>query len=277
MSPPKKYFFAVLLILLAIFAPYQEDAIAQEPNIVHPLPVTNNLDTQGIAGTPAPLLGRAFDVLLQLLVLATFLESALALLFNWRPFMAYFDGQGVKSLVALGLSLLLVLQFNIDAFTPLLGHSGPAPYGVASLLTAMVIAGGSAAVNNMLRRLGFRSMLKEDDIRRKPPLTQAWLSVSFNKREQSIGAVQVEIKEGAQPYAVAGTIHQTASTLTGRRLFMRDRGRLPTSQGLPLIPGVCYSVRLKGVNKDGAIIHSPQIWSAEGLRPGALVDIELSL
>ncbi len=119
----------------------------------------------------AGLTDRSLRAILKLFVLAVVLESALALLFNWRPFLMTFDGRGVKSLISFAASLGLVFTFGIDVVGDLMADfSATAQATVFSqIVTAMVIAGGSSGVNNLLRSLGFRPVTRAEDLAPKPP------------------------------------------------------------------------------------------------------------
>lgn len=273
---------AITLYVADLSSPWSSQVLAQEaPSSGQQSPRVENPDSDTQSQAIDEVLSSSLKALLKLLVLAAILESALALLFNWRPFIAYFDGRGVKTLVALLASWLLVNQLHIDILSQLLAQyqpkSPPTETIFTGLITAMVIAGGSSGVNNILRNLGYRDVIKAETLRDKPPPTQAWLSVSLLKQERSVGVVQVEISQNGGPYAVAGSIHKTASRLKGLRFFIRDPGRLPSAGGISLTPGVAYSVRLAGLDAQGNTVHSQTTWSTAALSPGALVDIELLL
>src|SRR5262249_46470395 len=52
-----------------------------------------------------------------LFTLAVILESALAVLFNWRPFIETFNARAVRPVVSFVVALLVVREFNLDLFT----------------------------------------------------------------------------------------------------------------------------------------------------------------
>jgi hypothetical protein len=235
----------------------------------NPAPVNPN--------NPAGLTEKSVRALLQLFVLAVLLESALALLFNWRPFLAIFDGRGVKSIISLAASLVLVFTFHIDAIRSLMtDFSGAVPDNTFSkILTAMVVAGGSSGVNNLLRAMGFRQVARADDVAPKPPPDQAWLSVAVVSRAvvDPKASISVEIMEDGGPYQIAGVITGLSSPGNVWRYFIRDPGRLPQSGGLALKPGATYEVRISGLKRDGTLFTSPA-WGPNALRAGAIVDIQ---
>lgn len=71
--------------------------------------------------TDAATYEPAFKILFAIFVLALLLESGLAVLFNWRPFVMTFDARGVKTLVSLAFSLFFVLTFQLDLCAKLIG------------------------------------------------------------------------------------------------------------------------------------------------------------
>ena len=109
---------------------------------------------QGALDAP-PKSGEMLTVLLGLFVVATVLESALATLFQWRPFRELFNGKAVKTVIMTAAGLIVVVGFDYDVFATLMGkagavgESGPASVG----LSALILAGGSAAVNKLFQNL----------------------------------------------------------------------------------------------------------------------------
>src|SRR5262249_32891646 len=127
-------------------------------------------------------LQTSFEVLVAALVLALLLESAFALLFNWRPFNALVVGRAWRTPIMLAAAWLVVSQFRFDLMAQLFNAYYPQAAGATSsfgtsLLTAMILAGGSVGVNRILTTLGFRSQVKDAD---EPPQldeTHAWVAV----------------------------------------------------------------------------------------------------
>jgi hypothetical protein len=120
--------------------------------------------------------GASFKVLFGLFVLAVILESGLAVIFNWRPFLQVFDARGVKTIVSLLFALLIVWKFDLDIATQLINVLWDSRYeqsGVGMFVSALVLAGGSSGVNTLLVALGFRSLKSVESTtpnlpRRKP-------------------------------------------------------------------------------------------------------------
>ncbi|MGE8186027.1 hypothetical protein [Pseudomonas sp. NPDC086278] len=219
------------------------------------------------------------STLLKLFVLAALLESAMAIVFNWRPFLMLFDGRGMKTPCMLLMALLMVYWLNVDVVQTLAAQykfpaMDPQDKWFADLLTAMVIAGGSAGVNKLLVALGYRTVLKVDDIKPRPAPTTAWISVAWvkDKSRQGIDTVNVEITNGSA-FAVVGLLNHSSSRNPLMRLFVRDFGRFPHSGGWEVPVNVPLSICLVAAN-DPTKTSAP--WSGT-LSPGAMVDIELRL
>lgn len=97
---------------------------------------------------PAAALDEAFRILMAAFVLALLMESAFALLFNWRLFQEYFVGRAWRTPIMFLISLAVVNQFGLDLLASLFnayhGNSVNVPGGpVTQVLTAMIISGGS--------------------------------------------------------------------------------------------------------------------------------------
>lgn len=151
-------------------------------NVVDPPPTADPAD-EPIDDDPAVDIDRSpieasGNALLKLFVLAVILESALALLFNWRPIVARYDGRGIKAPVSFAAALALVFIFKPDAIAALMsGYGSDVGQGglfFARVIEAMVIAGGSAGVNRLLLALGFRSQTRAEEVVAKP----RWTNIS---------------------------------------------------------------------------------------------------
>ena len=236
---------------------------------------TSDRDGDGsrVAGDDEPL-DASGNALLKLFVLALILESALALLFNWRPFVARYDGRGVKAPISFAAALILTLFFKPDAIETLMeAYGGGEVSGgglfFARVIEAMVIAGGSAGVNRLMVALGVRSRVRAQEVVAKPKPTEAWISVGLD-RQSAVGPVYVELQEDEEPPRLAGTI--TGTRAVPRSFFRRDYGRLPPAGGWPLTPGREVSVTLvdSAGNRSGT-------WGPHRLAAGAIIHIDLAL
>jgi hypothetical protein len=218
-------------------------------------------------------LPQSAKVLLKLFVLAVILESALAILFNWRPFIATFDGRATKPLIALVVAFMLVKSLNLDVVGSLVrtytGYKGAAGDGwLTSLLTAMVIAGGSAGVNRMLRSLGYRS-IDVEETKPKPPPTKAWVA-AHRGRIALKGPLDDLIDKGDDDWKLAGTIlGNSRRPLVG--WLLRDQTSFPTVGGFEAAPDETLRVAL--VKQNAQVPAAENIWGPHKLRAGAIVDI----
>jgi hypothetical protein len=228
--------------------------------------------------TDAETYEPTFKILFAIFVLALVLESGLAVLFNWRPFVMTFDARGVKTLVSLAFSLFFVLTFRLDLCTGLVNILWAQNYHASFpgyVVTALVLAGGSSAVNNLMVSLGFRSLKTVETVVPKPPPTKAWISVSL-KRNVAIGPVHVLLtRTGGQPMVV-GSINGTSPQHGLIAFFLRDKGRFPSWGGYAVEPGQSYTVALAG--RDPANVERTSVPSAVFTpEAGAIVDLALEL
>jgi hypothetical protein len=221
--------------------------------------------------------GDAFTVLFLLFVLAVVLESALAILFNWRPFVERLNARAVRPLVSFAVALLLVFTFDIDLVTAMvnvirLSAESPSPWG--RILTAMVIAGGSAGVNNLMVGLGFRQVRTPETAVPKPPAKHGWISVSVVRKE-AVGPVSVSI--GVPTAGKTPFVHVIReSTRPGWRYFLRDPGRFPGSGGYTVAAGSDVTVEVKADTNNPA---APLVktWGPNLIGEGAIIDLTFEM
>jgi hypothetical protein len=218
----------------------------------------------------------SFKALFVLFILAVIIESGLAVIFNWKPFVSTFDTKATKPIIAVLVACAFVFGFHLDITTTLVnlytGTNYPISFG-GQLLTAFVIAGGSAGVNNLLQALGFRSVQQASPPPPKPPPTLAWLAVTL-VRSQAVGRVSVVAGPTGSPKLV-GTIAGAGLRHKWLRFFIQDNARFPPSGGHTLQPGI-FEVQLRGVDKAGSGIQSVT-WGPYDIAPGSIIDLELTL
>ena len=239
--------------------------------------------TLHLPGTDPNVMGASGKALIKLFILAVILESALALLFNWKPFVAVFDGRGIKPLLSFVAALIVTFVFKPESFAELLAGYGsvlsPDALWLSKVLEAMVIAGGSSGVNNMLVALGFRTNLSAAQVQPKPKPTEAWIAVALH-RHDAVGPVLVEVGQGTDPatvgWEVAGTIVGKTAPRSIFAFELRDFARFPTVGGWSVKPDLPYLLRLTGQGQDGRALESTA-WGPHALMSGAIVDIDLSL
>lgn len=281
-----------LLALIAVAGPVALPALAQN-NAVDAVVVTNaadpvaNVVTPAPAATPAPEatpaatpqlprddMSAAGVALLRLFLLAVVLERALALLFGWRPFIAIFDGQGIRTPISFVMAMLITHYFHTDALVQLFKAYGNnlAPDGVffARTLEAMVIAGGGAGVAQLMRQLGFQPPQSADDIRPKPKdETEAWISVALDGSGDAVNfpAYVWLTPDGGAPFE-AGTIYKYSGKQSFASYFFRNRGRFPQSGGYVVTPKVPYSIQV--IDSSGKAFP---VKDKHTLGPRAIIDI----
>jgi hypothetical protein len=140
-----------------------------------------------------------------------------------------------------------------------------------SILTAMIIAGGSAAVNRIFQSFGFRPVSTQEQPP-KPTLKndEAWIAVTL-VRDKAVGSADVLIKN-----AVAGTISGTSPKRSLFRYFVRDKGRFPQSGGYTVTPGAGYEVDVQAYDVAGAALPAKK-WGPYDIAPRAIIDIEMRI
>lgn len=226
---------------------------------------------------------EAFKALFLLFVIAIVLESALAILFNWRPFVETFNARAVKPLVSMWFALVLVYLFNIDIMTALaklVSPNVPTLDDTGRVLSAMVIAGGSAAVNNLMVGLGFRQQRTAEQVAPKPPVDKGWISVSILRTDKIKGPVTVAIGKADPATGNVPTVASLAHSASGRvyRYFFRDRGRFPGSGGYALQKGDTVTVKVSALkNNDPANGTLEKVWGPNIIGEGAIIDLTFTM
>jgi hypothetical protein len=290
----------LLLLALCLLVPAPGPAAAQAPApaTTQEQP-TKETPPAPIAGQPANPLAldspsiyqRSLAALTMLFVIAVLLENAFATIFNWRVFLTYFYLAGVKTIVMVAISLIVVNVFNIDVLANLIAvYKTPAgeaitPSAVAhefgyvsKFVTALILAGGSTGVNNIMRALGYRNDQREQEAVQRPPPDKAWVAVKV-KRTRAVGTIQVRIGKvtppaGAQtPTAIAGTIGSSLPSL--KELLLRNLNRYPQNGGHTVDPDTPYHIVVEG--KDG---QNQPLSAIEGdyvFARGAIVNFEATL
>lgn len=258
----------------------QTFAIAIEPS-----PPTANagqkppVDPGTAVGFPASTYDQSLKAIFVLFALAVVLESSLAVLFNWRPFVETFNSRAVRPVISFLVAYVFVLLFELDLMTKLVNVIKPGNYPPntsGQLLTALMLAGGSAAVNNVLVGLGFRQQRTPETAVPKPPPTQGWIAVSVD-RQQAVGPVSVFLgpppAAGAKPPLVA-VLHKPSRR--GWRYFLADPGRFPRTGGYTVDANTIVVVQLEGF--DGAQKPvGPKTWGPTAIAGGAIIDLHFTM
>ncbi|MGO7919437.1 hypothetical protein ACC755_09750 [Rhizobium ruizarguesonis] len=228
-----------------------------------------------------------------LFVTAVILESAFAIIFNWRVFLAYFDTKGVKTILMIGVSLLVVWIFNLDVVASLVAaYTLPATGAdqaalaaevakttgpISKLITAFVLAGGSSGIHNMMYALGFRSS-RDTDVTPKPPQDEAWVSVRV-KRVNAVAPVQVAVSkvdaapDDVIPPALAGTIRFRRPALA--ELLFRNVDRFPQNGGYVVEPNQIYRIQIEARDAKGTPLDRFDRYYK--FAPRAIVDFDVEI
>lgn len=198
-------------------------------------------------------LQQAFIVLMAAFVLALLLESAFALLFNWRFYQSVFVGRAWRTPIMFAVSLAVVHELHFDmvarVFSAYNGSTAPPQAEMLTqILTAMVLGGGSVGVNKILVGLGFRSDKPRKDSEteqaRNLHETEAWVSVML-QGVPSGRQFSVEMQEWATsqdyPQPAGNPIPDIDPTLALispqnfrvlKSMFFVDKKRFPQSGGM---------------------------------------------
>jgi hypothetical protein len=248
------------------------------------------ITSAAVAATDNPLaLGnneiyqKSLAALTLLFVIAVLLENAFATIFNWRVFLAYFSSRGVKTIVMVVVSLIVVNVFDIDVVASLISayKAAAEPSGpVSKFITALILAGGSAGVYNIMYSLGYRTERREAELNAKPPPDKAWVAFRVDPRNAK-GDVYVKLREIGPAAETAGAPAPIAGTITFRRqslgdLLFRRPNRFPQNGGHIVTRGVVYAITVEGKNEQGASLKALD-GEQYVFAPGAIVDFAVSL
>lgn len=183
-----------------------------------------------------------YKSLLILFVSAILLESALDVIFNWRPFLQYVNLRVAKPIIMIGVSALAVGTFGIDtvnnlmhAYFPTAPSGAPEITSVPFWFTALILAGGSKGIYNLLKRLGYREDLPDPTQQKFPDVGKAWVSIRVNPNNDgqcfiAMPGVGADPK-GDTPVLVGAVRTAKARGSWFRTLFLRDYKRWPPSGG----------------------------------------------
>jgi hypothetical protein len=235
-------------------------------------------DPGAAAGFPPGTYEQSLRAIFVLFALAVILESSLAVIFNWRPFVETFNARAVRPVISFLVAYLFVVLFELDLMTKLVNVIKPGSYPPntsGQLLTALMLAGGSAAVNNVLVGLGFRQKRTPESAVPKPPPTQGWIAVKVD-RKRAVGPVSVFIgpppAAGAKPPLVA-VLHKPSRR--GFRYFLADPGRFPNTGGYPIAANTVVVVHVDGIDSAKAPVHEE--WGPTAIAGGAVIDLEFTM
>lgn len=236
-------------------------------------------------------IGTLAGDLIGLFVVAVILETALSTLFNWRVYREFFNGRAVKTLVMVAFGYAVVTQFGYDIVGIILAKVGApgAPGPLSHILSALVLAGGSATAYQLFKALGLRPPVEPEAAQRQPASDEAWFSVRID-RQRAVGGVEIHVErlEGAPEGmaaapALAGVLGgQPAPLARLRALFLADPMRFPTYGGRSVKAGSdVYRISTTGLAK-GAQPGDPPVPFSEVIytgrfAPRAIVDFQRTI
>lgn len=98
-------------------------------------------------------------VLFLFLAVAVVFESAMSAIFDWRIYLRHLQGRGFKTPILVGAALLVCVWYDLDIVNRILTTLGrqSQSHFVGTVLTALLISGGSSAVFRVYSKLGIRS------------------------------------------------------------------------------------------------------------------------
>ncbi len=227
-------------------------------------------------------------------------ESGFGLLFQWRLFREFLPVSGWRTPIMFVVSALLTYNFDaLDVFH----RSLEAFAGVATgprhgtwLISAAILAGGSAGMMRIFEQLGVRA----PSIEPPPPAidkSKAWISLQVASQGRDPSTVVLNIHEAiatetlAVHAGIAGTLRDEGYGTRLKRIMLRDLRRFPPSGGYLVEANKPYVIALRypqhveiGGNQKFAVcdIFGREVLSTEAVEPvsfapRAIVDLIVDL
>lgn len=279
-TSPRRYPGLVGAVFFAVSAMAVGPAFAQDGT------TTALAQAQALTRT-GEVAAASFSVLMILFVLAILIESALAVIFNWRLFLEMFNGRGVKTLVAIVLSAIVVSTFNLDqqVFGALLEaygvDVGDTDHTVALIVTTLILAGGSSGVNRILVSLGYRQPVANAPKVPKAPKGKAWVAIRVT-RDEAAGPIEIHIqKKGPRtdqsPPELAGVIAPVGFWYRLWSVFFLDRSRYPPTAGHEVLPGHEYAILVEARKQGGEPIDCDLNDKTYCFADGAIIDFHVAM
>lgn len=266
----------------------QADLNAREAGLTSELEEVQNIRNNAVALGSRAIYEQSLKALTILFVVAVLLENALAVVFSWRFFLTYVNVRVARTPIMVVAATVVVFAFGLDVLSSLIAiykaPEGTAPDLVANapnwfskLMTALIIAGGSAGVTNVMRALGYRKTAPEENAPAGPKAKQGWVAVRL-KRKALVGDALVRLEVVAPqpnplPAPIVGTINEKLPPAEG--LLLRNKNRFPQNGGYPVDVDKVYRVIVTGEDAGGNALKdtSADFMVAEK----AIVDLEVEL
>lgn len=248
--------------------------------------VNTTADPLRDAAANAAFYGEAVRAIVLLFVLAILIESALAVIFHWRLFLEFFSGRGVRTLVQIAVSALVVRTFQVDVFHKLLNSYGlnglPENDPVSFWLTALILAGGSAGVYNLLVQLGYRNPREAAPEAPHVARDKAWISIRVI-RQAAVGDIYVYIGDekvappGSNgPMPLAGVVGGQPFWNRLWSVFFLDNSRFPRTAGYVVNANKPYRIAVEAKDATGLPLNS-KLDGTYTFAEGAIIDLVTTL
>ena len=276
----KRFLFSFCLILLTLMS---AAAVAQGATAPVPPPAPGG----GELKLNGEVLKNAGLLLTNLFVVALLLESALALLFNWKPFVESLNARAVRPLISFALAMFVVNHFDYDLLSVFLngaldGKAAGEKTGLGAAVTAAILAGGSAGVNTIMVKLGVREVKTPQTTAPKPSQTVAWIAIETTGQPVD-GDIRVQIgppqAEGDWKVPLAGVISKVSPGQTAWfwRFFLRPKGRFPVFGGFEAPVGQPCRIIVTALRNNAVIKKLPLGMENMVPAPGAIINLTVDL
>jgi len=233
---------------------------------------------------------KSARALTMFLVVAVLLESAFALIFNWRIYQMYFNSRGLRSLIMVVASLMVVSVFHLDilralieAYTNSIGENPKLgePAWISQFISALILAGGSGGVHRIMQALGYRSKV-ENRVQREPaPDDKAWISIVLQGDTAGMKPPLVRIREmgplesSATTIPIAGSIPFERPNVVD--VLFRNPKRFPQGGGYTVKALTRYKISVEPNQADAERVTIDGLHSDDYVfAQRAVVDIELT-
>jgi hypothetical protein len=220
-----------------------------------------------VSASPEPdsaTLASAATLLGQMIVVAIILESAFAVIFNWRVFLEFFDGRGVRTVVMFLGGWFVATALHQDFVGALFdvylrtGGGDEQSDWITQVLTALVLAGGSASVNQLFVALNLREAKTIETVAERAPPEKAWIAIKVENVKKGDKILIVDAANGeaatAESEHIAGVIPAPGVGERFKKYFWRDRNRLPMSRGFVVDPGKEYAFVVRRSRLLGGVV-----------------------
>lgn len=255
---------ARLWLGIAVLTGLATVAAVLEPALAQTAGQTSGAATTAANATTEPtnteLATKAGRALLKYLVLAIVLESAMTTLFQWRRYQKVAYRRGWKTPITVAVAYLILTAYpELDAFTDVLKAVGVENVGkgyhydlggfITRVLTAFLLAGGSAGFVKIYQSLGIRPPVQTDND--PDVIAQTTLRVRINRGTMVSGPVTLQLDEEAA--VTAGANDWLFRNVAPGRHLIRARAAktVPAGAQATETPDVVYVSGVTDVNPAG--------------------------